>query len=129
MRKRAILRGRAERDSYAPRFVDLSEFSSVTGVDWRTLARWLDNGPIWVPTPAVVLGGKRRPGWEPEIPPTWEPGLNGAERQEPREYLDITQMKRRYGMSEATLWVCIVEDRTIPMPAMWLAGQPGWLPH
>lgn len=55
--------------------------------------------------------------------------MNGAERQEPREYLDITQMKRRYGMSEATLWVCIVEDRTIPMPAMWLAGQPGWLPH
>lgn len=125
-RKRVLLRERIARESDAPRYVGWAYFSKLTGFDSRHLSYWLRAGTVWVPTPTVLLGEQGRPGWEPEILRAWEPGLTGVERSEPVRYLSGCQLRRRYGMSDDLLWICVAEDRTLPMPAIWLDGKPGW---
>lgn len=126
-RKRVILREQIARESDAPRYFGLRKLSELSGFDTRTLARWLHNGTVWIPTPTVLLGEQERPGWELDILRDWKPGLTGVERLKPVQYLSMHQMRRRYGMTEELLLVCVAEDHSLSMPAMWLDGKPGWV--
>ncbi|WP_040792047.1 hypothetical protein [Nocardia paucivorans] len=123
---RESLRAKADRISDAPRYIGLSEFASITGADARSLSRWLHNGSVWVPRPAVVLGKRDISGWEREAAEKWEPGLPGVDRPEPAKFLNAAQMQEKWGVTRDLLWKAIVEDHTISMPAMWLDGRPGW---
>ncbi|OQS14259.1 hypothetical protein B0T36_14680 [Nocardia donostiensis] len=48
------------------------------------------------------------------------------ERAGPVAYWDAAQMQRYYRLSYELLWKCVVADKTLPMPAVWVDDQPGW---
>ncbi|ONM46468.1 hypothetical protein [Nocardia donostiensis] len=127
MRDRARLRATADRMSTAPRYLGVTAFATIAGVAPVSLSRWRIDGPIWVPGPDVVLGERRRCGWAAECAEMWTMSGCPVERPEPTAYWDTAQMRRYYGLSYELLWKCVVEDKTLPMPAVWVDDQPGWV--
>ncbi|MEU4340148.1 hypothetical protein AB0H00_02585 [Nocardia sp. NPDC023852] len=128
MRTRTNHRLTAERRSAAPRYIGLTEFANYASVDHRSLSRWRQHGPVWVPGPDVVLGEQERPGWTVECAEDWSPSVRPYVRAEPDVYLDTAQMKARHHLSYEVLWICIVVDKSLPMPAIWVDDKPGWHP-
>ncbi|OQS17272.1 hypothetical protein B0T36_01355 [Nocardia donostiensis] len=129
MRDRAGLRVTVDRLSAAPRYLGLSAFATVAGVDSLSLSRWRVDGPVWVPAPDVLLGEQKRCGWAPGCVKEWSVSVRPVERPEPQVYWDAAQMRRCYGLSYELLWKCVVEDNTLPIPAIWVDDSPGWLPQ
>lgn len=126
------LQARVAARSDAPRYLSITDFAIAVGESSQQLTRWLNTGRIWVPTPAVLLGAGKRPGWEPEIAETWERGLPGVDRPEPVRYLNTTELLAKWHLSRQLLWEAIADERgEVPQPAIWITRgsdvTPGWL--
>lgn len=128
MRPRTTSKMAIERKSKAPRYLGLSSFALRADVDLARLTRWRHEGPVWVPNPDVHLGEQLRPGWSPECADEYTPWMPPYDRAEAVAYLDTTQMCTRLYMSYEVLWLCIVEDRSVREPDIWVDDNPGWLP-
>ncbi|MEV0367488.1 hypothetical protein [Nocardia fusca] len=123
------LRTEAERRSTAPRFVGVTAFADIAGVAPADLSRWRRQGPVWVPTPDVLLGEISRPGWDAELAKSWTPEEQPYPRPDPVQYWDLPEMQRRHaGMRAELLWTCLVVDGTIRWPDVWVDSHAGWLP-
>lgn len=123
------LRLTAERKSKAPRYLGVTEFAKTADVAPADLSDWRRTGTVWVPKPAVVLGTRRRPGWERECAESWTPGAMPIERPEPAVYWDAAAMQRHYKIGWEVLWKCIVDDESMEMPDLWVDDRAGWFPQ
>lgn len=124
------LRDEALRRSTAPRYIGVTAFADLASVPSADLSRWRRRGPVWVPTPDVLLGESARPGWDVEVAKCWTRDAVPYQRPDPVQYWDIAEMQRRYrGLRGELLWVCLVEDGTVRWPDVWVDSRPGWLPN
>lgn len=112
------------RDAGVRSYLSARQMSAVTEIPYTVLIRWRNHGPVWVPSPDIMVD--RRPGWSLPCAQHWKQ-LEHAPFRRPEcvPFVGLRTMARTYRVGVWNLWHGI-RDGSIPAPVVWVDGLPGW---